>query len=142
VHEQFLQLGVLPPFLILVAVLAMAPVTGMPPNNPEKIFEAPCATSSMFERCLPPIIPSATTAESKDSMLPSKAIAMAGCMSNLIVAKSMPGTEGMEILFGISPNLLSIVSTGKFEKIYDAVLNRMTTIDPGDLFADPVKVQG
>ena len=60
--------GVRPPFFTLVAVRAMAPVAGMPPKSGETMLATPCATSSMLERCLPPIMPSATTAESSDSI--------------------------------------------------------------------------
>jgi len=37
--------------LQLVAVRAIVPVTGRPPNNAEAMLAAPWATSSMFERC-------------------------------------------------------------------------------------------
>ena len=57
----------------MVAVRAMVPVAQMPPNSAEPIFAAPCATSSQFERCRRPVMPSATTAESSDSMAPSSA---------------------------------------------------------------------
>ena len=60
--------GVRPPFLTLVAVRAMAPVAGMPPKSGDAMLATPCATSSMFDRCRPPIMPSATTAESSDSI--------------------------------------------------------------------------
>ena len=60
--------GVRPPFLTFVAVRAIAPVAGMPPNSGDTMLATPCATSSMLERCLPPIMPSATTAESSDSI--------------------------------------------------------------------------
>ena len=70
--------GVLPPFLTLVAVLAMAPVAGMPPKMGVRMFAIPCAISSVLDRCLPPIMPSATTAESSDSIPPSRAMARAG----------------------------------------------------------------
>ena len=42
--------GVRPPFFTFVAVRAMAPVAGMPPNIGETMLATPCATSSMFER--------------------------------------------------------------------------------------------
>src|SRR6185503_2310568 len=61
-------MGVRPPFFTLVAVRAMAPVAGMPPNKGETTLATPCATSSMLERCRDPIIPSATTAERSDSI--------------------------------------------------------------------------
>src|SRR3989338_7458771 len=63
--------GVLAPVLILVAVLAIAPVAGIPPNNTAPIFAIPCAISSQFDLCLFPVIPSATTADRRDS-IPAK----------------------------------------------------------------------
>ena len=70
-------IGVFPPFLILAAVLAIAPVAGIPPNKADAIFPAPCATSSISERCFPLIIPSATTQESNDSMAANTAMVSA-----------------------------------------------------------------
>lgn len=46
----------------------------IPPNKAEAILPAPCATSSMSERCFPLIIPSATTQERSDSMAASTAM--------------------------------------------------------------------
>jgi len=66
--------GVRPPFLMLAAVLAIAPVAGIPPNKAEAILPAPWATSSMSERCFPLIIPSATTQERSDSIAASTAM--------------------------------------------------------------------
>ena len=66
--------GVRPPFLMLAAVLAIAPVAGMPPNKAEALLPAPWATSSMSERCFPLIIPSATTQERSDSIAASTAM--------------------------------------------------------------------
>ena len=40
-------------------------VAGIPPNRAETILPAPWATSSVLERCFPPIMPSATTQESR-----------------------------------------------------------------------------
>ena len=71
-------IGVRPPFFTFVAVRAIAPVAGMPPKSGDTMFATPCATSSMFERCRPPIMPSATTAESSDSIAPSSAMVNAG----------------------------------------------------------------
>src|SRR5437773_2697246 len=59
-------IGVRPPFFTFVAVRAIAPVAGIPPNNGEAILAMPCATSSMLERWRPPIMPSATTADRGD----------------------------------------------------------------------------
>ena len=66
--------GVRPPFLIFAAVLAIAPVAGIPPKSAEAIFPAPCAISSVSERCLLLIMPSATTQERSDSIAASTAI--------------------------------------------------------------------
>ena len=65
------------PARTLVAVRAMVPVTQMPPNSAEPILAKPCATSSQLERCRRPVMPSATTADSRDSMAPSSANAIA-----------------------------------------------------------------
>jgi hypothetical protein len=58
------------PERMFVAVRAIAPVAGIPPNSGETIFAIPCATSSTLGLCRSPVIPSATTA---DSMLSSAA---------------------------------------------------------------------
>lgn len=42
--------GILPPFLILVAVLAIAPVAGIPPKIEEQMLANPCAINSVLER--------------------------------------------------------------------------------------------
>ncbi|MPN01105.1 hypothetical protein SDC9_148308 [bioreactor metagenome] len=78
-------MGLLPPFFTLAAVLAIAPVAGIPPKIPEATFATPWAINSMFESCFPPIIPSATTAESSDSMAASIAIVKAGFIRLFIV---------------------------------------------------------
>lgn len=66
---------------MLVAVRAIAPVAAMPPKNGATRFPTPCATSSASGSCLVPIMPSATTAQSSDSIAPSMAIAAALGMS-------------------------------------------------------------
>jgi len=67
------------------------PVAGIPPNNGAAMLATPWATSSMLERCRPPIMPSATTAESNDSIAPSMAIVNAGPIS---VGSACSGTGG------------------------------------------------
>ena len=62
---------------MLAAVRAMAPVAGMPPNRAEAALPTPWATSSMLELCRAPIISSATTADSRDSMAASTAMVKA-----------------------------------------------------------------
>jgi hypothetical protein len=59
--------GVRAPARMLVAVRAMAPVAGRPPNSADAVLATPCATSSALERWRPPVMPSATTADSSDS---------------------------------------------------------------------------
>ena len=76
--------GVLPPLLILAAVLAIAPVAGIPPKSAEPIFPTPWATSSVLERCLEFVMPSATTQESKDSIAAS--MAMVNASGNTVCA--------------------------------------------------------
>src|SRR5829696_4779802 len=66
--------GVRPPLRMFVAVRAMAPVAGIPPNSGATTLAAPCATSSRFDLWRVPIMPSATTAESNDSTAPSRAM--------------------------------------------------------------------
>lgn len=69
--------GDFPPLLIFVMVRAIAPVAGIPPNIGDTKLAIPCAISSVFESWRSPITPSATAAESKDSMAPNTAIVMA-----------------------------------------------------------------
>ena len=62
---------------MFAAVLAIAPVAGIPPNRAEHIFPIPCAVSSVFERCFLLIIPSATTHDKSDSIPARSAIVSA-----------------------------------------------------------------
>ena len=64
--------GLTPPARTLVAVRAIVPVTLIPPNRAEAMLAIPWAISSMFERCLRPVMPSATLADSRLSMPPSR----------------------------------------------------------------------
>ena len=72
------ETGVRAPARMLVAVRAMAPVAGRPPNIGDAMLAMPCATSSMFGLCRSPPIRSATTADSSDSIAPSIATVIAG----------------------------------------------------------------
>ncbi len=105
--------GVRPPFRTFVAVRAIAPVAGIPPNRGEAMFATPCATSSMFERCRPPIMPSATTADSSDSMAPSRAIVKAGPMRPGSTLSDSGGNAGAGSAARTAPNRVPIVSTGR-----------------------------
>ena len=77
---------------MLVIVRAMAPVAGIPPKMGEKTFAMPCPMSSWLELCLSPVTPSATVAESSDSIAPRMAMVTAGEISPLIVSQVMLGT--------------------------------------------------
>ena len=54
------------------------------PKKPLKIFAAPWPISSVFDLWCEPVIPSATTAESRDSIPASSAIVMAAGNNALI----------------------------------------------------------
>ena len=105
--------GVRPPFFTFVAVRAMAPVAGMPPKMGEARFAIPWATSSMLERCRPPIMPSETTAERSDSMPPSSAIVNAGAIRPVAWERVSAGSAGAGSDAWIAPNRDPIVSTGR-----------------------------
>ena len=82
--------GELPPARMLAAVRAMAAVAGMPPKNGTTMLPMPCPINSSSESCLPPDMPSATTAHSRDSNAPRMAMVKAGAASCLISSKLMP----------------------------------------------------
>ncbi len=88
-----------------------------------------------MDLCLPPIIPSETTAERSASIAASIAIVVAGVIKLFINAKSNCGREGVGIVLGISPNLLPIVSTFKLNIDTIAVDKMITIIEPG-IFLD------
>ncbi len=90
----------------------MVPVTQMPPNSAEPILAAPCATSSLLERWRRPLMPSATTAESSESMAPSSAKAAASGSTAWIFASVISGNDGIGLLRGMPPKRVPMVSTG------------------------------
>ena len=104
--------GERPPFWILVPVRAMAPVAGMPPKNGTTILAMPWAISSWLESCLSPIIWSAATAHSSDSIAPSRAMVKAGASSSETLAGSKCSGWKSGSPCGMPPNLLPMVSTG------------------------------
>ena len=101
------------PARTLVAVRAMVPVTQMPPNRAEAILATPCATSSQLERCRRPVMLSATTAESRLSMLPSSAKESAAGSTSTILASESAGRCGAGSDCGMPPKRVPIVSTGR-----------------------------
>ena len=70
--------GVCAPERMLVAVRAIAPVAGKPPNIGEKMLAMPCAISSTLGLCRSSLMRSATTADISDSIAPSIATVKAG----------------------------------------------------------------
>ena len=66
------------PERMLVAVRAIAPVAGNPPNMGEKIFAMPCPNSSTLGLCRSLLMRSDTTADISDSIAPSMATVNAG----------------------------------------------------------------
>ncbi len=123
--------GVRPPFFTFVAVRAIAPVAGMPPKTGETMFATPCATSSMLERCRPPIMPSATTADSRDSIAASSAIVNAGPASDATSGSVTCGSEGCGRPAWIAPNRRAIVSTGRWKSWTSTVVTMSATNGPG-----------
>ena len=98
--------GVRPPLLILVIVRAMAPVAGMPPNRGVTTLAIPWATSSWLELCLSPVTPSATVADSSDSMAPSTAMVIAAGSSPFIPSHERAGmtaSGSWELIVNRSP---------------------------------------
>src|SRR3954466_9613474 len=105
--------GVRPPVRMFVAVRAMAPVAGMPPKIGDTTFATPCATSSMFDLCREPIMPSATTADSSDSIAASNATVSDGEISSLKCSSGTDGMCGIGKDVGTAPKREPIVSTGR-----------------------------
>ena len=101
------------PARTLVAVRAMVPVTQMPPNSAEPILAKPCATSSQFERWRRPVMPSATTADSSDSIAPSSVKATASGSTAFINSMSKPGSVGSGSDCGMPPKRVPMVSAGR-----------------------------
>jgi hypothetical protein len=98
---------------MFVAVRAMAPVAGIPPIMGEAILATPWAINSMLERWRLPVMPSATTAESNDSIPANTAIVNAGELIFVISSKLMLGKCGIGNVFGTPPKRLPIVSSGR-----------------------------
>ena len=101
------------PARTLVAVRAMVPVTQKPPNSAEAALPTPCATSSQLERWRRPVMPSATTAESSDSIAPSSVKDKAAGSTSRIFAKLNTGKDGNGSAWGMPPKRVPMVATDK-----------------------------
>jgi hypothetical protein len=85
----------------------------------------------MFERWRPPIIPSATTAESNDSTAPRSAIVNAGPISAFTCSNERCGTDGCGIAAESAPKRLPTVSTGNLSSTAIAVVTTSATNGAG-----------
>src|SRR2546428_2944598 len=110
------------PFLILVAVRAIAPVAGMPPKRGVTILAIPCPMSSRLLLCLLPDMPSATTADNKDSIPPSMAITNAGGSNSFIFSKENCGRVSVGSMLGIAPKVVPIVAIFPLKNKVAAIL--------------------
>ena len=113
----------------------MAPVAGMPPNSGVSRLAAPCAISSVFESWRSPVTPSATVAESRDSIAPSSAMVKATGNRLRITSQSIAGMAAA----GNSARIVKrspMVSTPSMPAYVrsaqtPAVSTTMATSDPG-----------
>src|SRR6185503_3539208 len=108
--------GLRAPALMLVAVRAIVPVTLIPPNRADATLAMPWATSSMFDRCRRPVMPSATLAERRLSTPPRSVKESAAGNTCQISGKLISGSRGTGRLLGTPPNRVPIVSTGRCSK--------------------------
>ena len=104
--------GVFAPERMLVAVRAMAPVAGRPPTSGDTMLAMPCANSSTFELWRVPLMRSATTADSSDSIAPSMAIVSVGESSVRMRSARNRGTWMSGRPAGMPPKRMPIVSSG------------------------------
>ena len=119
--------GVLAPERMLVAVRAIAPVAGSPPNSGERMLATPWPTSSTFGLCLSPLMRSETTADISDSIAPSMATVMAGEMSGRSRSTRKCGITSLGNPDGMPPKRVPMVSTGSLNATTAAVpANRAT----------------
>src|SRR5699024_6934883 len=117
--------GLTAPLFILVALRAIARVAGIPPKRGVTIFAIPCPISSRSELCLLPVIPSETTADSRDSIPPNIAITNAGCQSIKIFSQVIWGYLNVGNDCGMPPNADQIVATLLVQKMTAATVGLM-----------------
>jgi hypothetical protein len=98
-------MGDVAPARMLVAVRARAPVAAMPPKKGATTLPRPRPTSSALGSCFFPVIASAMTAESRDSIAPSIAMARAAENSSRRrpkdIAVSCQGRRGSGGIWGM-----------------------------------------
>ncbi|CFP65545.1 Uncharacterised protein [Bordetella pertussis] len=89
----------------------MAPVAAKPPNSGATILARPWPTSSWLESWRGPAMPSATTADSRDSMAPSMAMAKAGPINSMTRDTVISGHCQLGRPCGMPPKALPMVAT-------------------------------
>ena len=119
------------PARMLVAVRAIAPVAGRPPNSAEPTLATPWATSSPLERWRPPVMPSATTADSSDSTPARKAMVKALGSSSKVRSNGMCGKLKTGRVLGSAPKRLPMVSAGSPKATTTPVQTSSATRKPG-----------
>jgi hypothetical protein len=113
-----------PPLRMFTVVRAIAPVAANPPKNGAMTLPVPSASSSASGSCRVPVMPSETTAQRRDSMAPSSAMANALGTSIRMVAKSrwssgppasvtLQGQANVGGMAGMPPKREAMVSTRK-----------------------------
>ena len=118
----------------MAAVLAIAPVAGIPPKSTDIKFPTPWATNSALDLCLLPVIPSDTTADSNDSIAANIAIVNAGNIISLTSENEIVGIVKLG-----SPALIvyksPIVFTGNLKIATINVVTNIAIKEPG-IFLD------
>jgi hypothetical protein len=120
--------GVWAPERIFVAVRAIAPAAGSPPNSGESMLATPWARSSTFGLCLSPVMRSDTTADISDSMAPSMATVMARDIKGCSRSMRNWGTLSVGRPDGMPPERVPIVSTGSLKMTTAAVPRNRATM--------------
>src|SRR4051812_18220860 len=126
--------GDVAPDRMFVAVRAIAPVAGIPPNIGTTTLATPCASSSTSGLCRSPPMLSATTADNKLSIAASIATVQAEGSSGRIKSTRNSGIEIAGSPVGMPPNLLPIVSTPIDNAAHATVVANKATIEPGTRF--------
>jgi len=104
------------PERMLVAVRAMAPVAGSPPNMGDIILATPWPMSSTLGLWRSLLMRSETTADMSDSIAPSMATVKAGPSRPWIKSVRNLGITRCGSPLGIPPKRVPIVSTGSLKK--------------------------
>ena len=103
----------------------MVPVTQKPPKSAAPMFATPCATSSMFDRCCVPDMPSATIADKSDSIAPSRVKLKAQGSAARTASSEISGRAGAGRSRGRPPKRDWIVSTGSCSSVAASVIVAM-----------------